>query len=93
VVDETQQAFIEAGFYRIVQPRRYGGYELDYKVMLDIAAELGRGLAFHSPFKRGLRDVLAATSQNSMAWDVAAITYGQQRFGAVLHDPRLFPGR
>lgn len=43
VVDETQQAFIEAGFYRIFQPRRYGGYEMDFEVMLDIAAELGRG--------------------------------------------------
>lgn len=53
----------------------------------------GRGLAFDSPFQRALRDVLAATSQNSMAWDVAAVTYGQQRFGAVLSDPRLFPGR
>lgn len=53
----------------------------------------GRGLAFDSPFQRGLRDVLAATSQNSMAWDVAAITYGQQRFGGVLSDPRLFPGK
>ena len=53
----------------------------------------GRGLAFDSPFQRGLRDVLAATSQNSMAWDVAAITYGHLRFGAVLTDPRLFPGR
>ena len=53
----------------------------------------GRGLAFDSPFQRAFRDVLAATSQNSMAWDVAAITYGQQRFGAVLTDPRLFPGR
>jgi 3-hydroxy-9,10-secoandrosta-1,3,5(10)-triene-9,17-dione monooxygenase len=53
----------------------------------------GRGLAFDSPFQRAFRDVLAATSQNSMAWDVAAVTYGQQRFGAVLSDPRLFPGR
>lgn len=53
----------------------------------------GRGLGFDSPFQRGLRDVLAATSQNSMAWDVAAVTYGQQRFGAILSDPRLFPGR
>jgi 3-hydroxy-9,10-secoandrosta-1,3,5(10)-triene-9,17-dione monooxygenase len=53
----------------------------------------GRGLAFDSPFQWAFRDVLAATSQNSMAWDVAAITYGQQRFGAVLTDPRLFPGR
>lgn len=53
----------------------------------------GRGLAFDSPFQRGLRDVLAATSQNSMAWDVAAVTYGQQQFGAILSDLRLFPGR
>jgi 3-hydroxy-9,10-secoandrosta-1,3,5(10)-triene-9,17-dione monooxygenase len=53
----------------------------------------GRGLSFDSPFQRGLRDVLAATSQNSMAWDVAAVTYGQQSFGAILSDPRLFPGR
>ena len=51
----------------------------------------GRGLAFASPFQRAVRDVHAATSQNSMAWDVAAITYGQQRFGEVLNDPRLFP--
>jgi len=53
----------------------------------------GRGLAFESAFQRGLRDVLAATSQNSMAWDVAAVTFGQVKFGAVLSDPRLFPGR
>jgi len=38
VVDETQQAFIEAGFYRIFQPRRYGGYEMGFEIMLDIAA-------------------------------------------------------
>jgi 3-hydroxy-9,10-secoandrosta-1,3,5(10)-triene-9,17-dione monooxygenase len=43
VPDETQQAFVEAGFYRIFQPRRYGGYEMDFQVMLDICSELGRG--------------------------------------------------
>ncbi|MEE2957094.1 MAG: acyl-CoA dehydrogenase family protein [Pseudomonadota bacterium] len=51
----------------------------------------GRGLNFSSPFQRAVRDVHAATSQNSMAWDVAAITYGQMRFGAVMSDPRYFP--
>jgi len=27
--EETNQAFVEAGFYRILQPRRFGGGELD----------------------------------------------------------------
>ncbi len=53
----------------------------------------GRGLGFDSPYQRALRDVRAATSQNSMAWDTQAIAYGAQRLGAVLDDPRLFPNR
>ena len=53
----------------------------------------GRGLSFTSPFQRAVRDVHAATAQGSMPWDVQAAFYGQQRFGAVLSDPRLFPGR
>ena len=40
---ETHDAFVEAGFYRILQPARYGGYETDLATMIDIAAELGRG--------------------------------------------------
>lgn len=40
---ETHDAFVEAGFYRILQPARYGGYEADLETMVDIAAELGRG--------------------------------------------------
>ncbi len=51
----------------------------------------GRGLVFDSIFQRAVRDVHAATSQNSMAWDVAAMMYAQQRFGAVVSDPRYFP--
>jgi 3-hydroxy-9,10-secoandrosta-1,3,5(10)-triene-9,17-dione monooxygenase len=38
---EMHQAFVAAGFYRITQPRLFGGYELDlttfYRVMLEIA--------------------------------------------------------
>lgn len=43
IPDETHQAFVEAGFYRLFQPRRYGGYEKDFSVVVDVAAELGRG--------------------------------------------------
>ena len=40
---ETHEAFMDAGFYRILQPARYGGYETDLATMIDISAELGRG--------------------------------------------------
>ena len=43
VPDETVQAFKDAGFYKIFQPIRYGGYEMPFRVMYEIAGELGRG--------------------------------------------------
>ncbi len=39
--DATQAELVEAGLYRIYQPERYGGYELDYMLQVDLAAELG----------------------------------------------------
>jgi 3-hydroxy-9,10-secoandrosta-1,3,5(10)-triene-9,17-dione monooxygenase len=39
----TQQAFLEAGFYRILQPRRFGGYEFDLTDFLRIMAAIARG--------------------------------------------------
>ena len=41
--DETHEVFREAGFYRIFQPVRFGGLELDYEAIVHMAAELGRG--------------------------------------------------
>jgi 3-hydroxy-9,10-secoandrosta-1,3,5(10)-triene-9,17-dione monooxygenase len=41
--DATNRAFHETGLYRLYQPRRYGGYEADYQLQIDVAAELGRG--------------------------------------------------
>ena len=43
VPPETVQDFRDAGFYRILQPARYGGLELEYGTQTEIAAELGRG--------------------------------------------------
>jgi 3-hydroxy-9,10-secoandrosta-1,3,5(10)-triene-9,17-dione monooxygenase len=43
VPDETIDAFREAGFFRLFQPARYGGYELDYgPVQLALGSVLGR---------------------------------------------------
>jgi alkylation response protein AidB-like acyl-CoA dehydrogenase len=45
VSEETAKLFHEAGFFRVLQPKRHGGYEMDYGVQLRLAAELGRGCA------------------------------------------------
>lgn len=43
IPDATHRAFVAAGFYKLFQPARYGGYEMPYRLMLEVAAELGRG--------------------------------------------------
>lgn len=41
--DETFRDFRAAGFFRIFQPRRYGGYELDYGFpQIELGREIGR---------------------------------------------------
>ncbi|MEE4461817.1 acyl-CoA dehydrogenase family protein [Azotobacter chroococcum] len=62
---ETIQAFQEAGFFRILQPRRWGGYEMSPNVLNKVLMELARGcpsiawnvmvLGVH-PFEVGLLD-------------------------------------
>ena len=41
--DETNREYIEAGFFRVLQPRRFGGHELGLAAFLRIAIELSRG--------------------------------------------------
>lgn len=41
--DENHRLFLEAGFYRILQPKRYGGYELDLMTLWDVSREIARG--------------------------------------------------
>ncbi|MEM7016536.1 MAG: acyl-CoA dehydrogenase family protein [Pseudomonadota bacterium] len=40
---ETVNDFIEAGFYRILQPRRFGGYELGLRSFCDVMTQIARG--------------------------------------------------
>jgi len=42
---ETEQDFRDAGFYRVLQPARYGGMELDYGIQTELAMEVARGCA------------------------------------------------
>lgn len=43
--EETSQIFHKAGFYRLMQPARYGGYEYGFTALLDVISEIGRGCA------------------------------------------------
>lgn len=40
---ETIEALADAGIFRLRTPRRYGGYEVDSRTLVDVATELGRG--------------------------------------------------
>ena len=41
--DEAHQAFKAAGFYRMLQPKMFGGYEFDFPSFLRVVMEIGRG--------------------------------------------------
>jgi 3-hydroxy-9,10-secoandrosta-1,3,5(10)-triene-9,17-dione monooxygenase len=41
--DELHGAFEAAGFYRILQPRRFGGYEFSVRTFYEVIVEIARG--------------------------------------------------
>ena len=41
--DVTSRELVDAGFYRILQPRRFGGYEFDLPTFSRVAIQLARG--------------------------------------------------
>jgi alkylation response protein AidB-like acyl-CoA dehydrogenase len=43
LLPETVQDFTDAGFFRIVQPKRYGGFEMGIDVLEEVVLEVGRG--------------------------------------------------
>lgn len=43
LLEQTNQEFLKAGFYRIVQPRRFGGYEFSLTTYVRVMMEIGRG--------------------------------------------------
>lgn len=42
VSDATSEKFHDAGFFRLMQPARYGGYEYGFTAFADVISELGR---------------------------------------------------
>ncbi|WP_458766178.1 acyl-CoA dehydrogenase family protein [Cupriavidus basilensis] len=43
VSEEATALFRDAGFFRLMQPARFGGYEYGFSAFVDIISELGRG--------------------------------------------------
>ena len=41
--EATNDEFVKAGFYRILQPRRFGGYEFDVPTFVTVMTEIARG--------------------------------------------------
>jgi len=41
--ESTHQAFLDAGFYRMFVPRRFGGYEVDLPTFYQVIMEIARG--------------------------------------------------
>ncbi len=42
LLPETHRAFLEAGFYRVMQPRGFGGLELPFGIQTELSMELAR---------------------------------------------------
>lgn len=42
MLDETERDFHDTGLFRMLQPARIGGSELDYAVLVDLSAEIAR---------------------------------------------------
>jgi len=43
VTEATSAAFHQAGFFKLMQPARYGGYEYGFTAFIDVISELARG--------------------------------------------------
>lgn len=43
VSEASIEAFRQAGFFKLMQPARYGGYEYGFTAFIDVISELGRG--------------------------------------------------
>lgn len=40
---QTHRTFLQNGFYRVFQPKRYGGYEMPISMLVELGSELARG--------------------------------------------------
>src|SRR6185295_3165393 len=80
VAPATLDALSEAGIFRMMAPRRYGGDEADFQTQCDVLAEIARGCPSTS---------WVATIYSAMAWVVG--TFPDEAQDEILsnRDPRI----
>ena len=69
---ETHEGLLDAGFYRMQMPARYGGMEMSHRTMLDVSVEIGRGCGSSSWIFTNIVDYtfsLVATSRGGFRGD------------------------
>ena len=71
VSDDTNDLLVEAGFYRCLQPRRFGGYEFDLPTFAKMAIEISRGCpatGWVMTFTAGHTHVFAKFPEEAQVW-------------------------
>jgi 3-hydroxy-9,10-secoandrosta-1,3,5(10)-triene-9,17-dione monooxygenase len=71
VSDDTNDLLVEAGFYRCLQPRRFGGYEFDLPTFAQMAIEVSRGCpstGWVMTFTAGHTHVFAKFAEEAQVW-------------------------
>jgi 3-hydroxy-9,10-secoandrosta-1,3,5(10)-triene-9,17-dione monooxygenase len=71
ISDDTNDRLVEAGFYRCLQPRRFGGYEFDLPTFARMAIEISRGCpstGWVMTFTAGHTHVFAKFAEEAQVW-------------------------
>src|SRR4051794_10397406 len=71
ISDETNRLLVDAGFYRCLQPRRFGGYEFDLPTFVQMAVEVSRGCpstGWVMTFTAGHTHILAKFVEEAQVW-------------------------
>ena len=71
VSDDTNDRLVEAGFYRCLQPKRFGGYEFDLPTFARMAIEVSRGCpstGWVMTFTAGHTHVFAKFAEDAQVW-------------------------
>src|SRR5919198_3433768 len=80
VPEESFDDLAEAGVFRMCAPKRFGGYEVDFKTQIDVLAHVARGCPSTS---------WVATIFSAMAWLVGCFPDEAQEEIFADGDPRI----
>ena len=88
---ERHQAFTEAGFYRMLQPRRYGGYEIGMDEFLRVVMEVSRADQPRLALEMSLLKAIQLAPAASIPELVARLERLSAGAGPAAADPKRAP--